>query len=311
MKYQEYQRILNDTAKNMSKFILMDYREFFGTDDDLFLYQFSTLENPIVKFVDMKKNSKIVFSEFQENNFPIIVCNPMHPSLTGLTIEDKVKIFLKYIPFELFSYVINSTKLFGTVTDEVKEFGSFLNLGFIEIFTEEFCNRHQIEYISQYFPNKVFSSIVLDGISDDIDKKKMVFQNNFLYMLDLYQMSTGKNLFKKYNEEILKDRDVVSLEIFISKYIKQEEQELLKNKIWNDRNYANTVNLLSSYLIKEYKGVELQRSMEELSTLFPNYSIELSRDMTLERKKENGFLVTGVIVASCVLFGILLVLFAR
>lgn len=312
MKYHEYQNELNDYVKELCRLIYRDYRDFFGTEDDLFLYELSTLENSVLKLTADKTKKEIVYSIWEEERkYPTICCNPLHPSLQGKTIEEKILLIKEYLPYEIFSFLIDSTKRTQQITEETLEFGKFLNQGLIQIITEEFAAKEKIKISYQHQPNKKIALDLLTKIPQEIDKRKMIFQNDFLYMLEFYQMLSGKNLYEEYQNTYIKEKELLVLEKFVNKYINLQERNTIWYKIMENRSYAVAIEEITTYLIANYKGKELESCMIELSTCLTNYSVQNIRPNQLSRKTSNGFLISSVIIASCIFLGIILTILIK
>jgi len=307
MEYRDLLPALNQYAKNIAQLVYQEYREFFGVEDDLNLYRLSTANEYIVEITPIHLEDTVIHSEKIFKTAEKIRCNLSHPSLIGKTVEEQFEILKRLLPYEIFSYIIRPNNI-ASLQKEEWEYANFLTKGLIELFTEEFARKHNIRITYQHQNNASFANELLSKIPPEINKYKMVFQQDFKYMSEMYQLITGRNIYKKYKQEYLKDEDIEILKKYVDKYILNiEEKERIITKIIVNGTYNNAIQELSSYLIASKNN--LGTSMEELSTLFKNYPIE-KRNVGLKReKKSNGFSRTSIILISAIVLGLVLMIF--
>lgn len=188
---------LNNYGKMLARKIYIDNKEYFGIQDDLFLFKLSE-ENFI--FLIEEENKDILTTE--ENK---VLFNVKNPTIKFLQDEEKIKKVKKLLPYQIFSMIIRANEI-NHVSSEVQEFADFLTKGLTEVYTREFAKKYNIEIENQQEENKEFAEILLNNIPVEMDKDKMVFQNNALYMAECYELKTKKNLYKLYEERYKKEQ---------------------------------------------------------------------------------------------------------
>lgn len=190
---------LNNYGKMLARKIYIDNKEYFGIQDDLFLFKLSE-ENFI--FLIEEENKDILTTE--ENK---VLFNVKNPTIKFLQDEEKIKKVKKLLPYQIFSLIIRANEI-NHVSSEVQEFADFLTKGLTEVYTREFAKKYNIEIENQQEENKEFAEILLNNIPVEMDKDKMVFQNNALYMAECYELKTKKNLYKLYEERYKKEQAI-------------------------------------------------------------------------------------------------------
>lgn len=190
---------LNNYGKMLARKIYIDNKEYFGIQDDLFLFKLSE-ENFI--FLIEEENKDILTTE--ENK---VLFNVKNPTIKFLQDEEKIKKVKKLLPYQIFSLIIRANEI-NHVSNEVQEFADFLTKGLTEVYTREFAKKYNIEIENQQEENKEFAEILLNNIPEEMDKDKMVFQNNALYMAECYELKTKKNLYKLYEERYKKEQAI-------------------------------------------------------------------------------------------------------
>jgi len=300
MHYQKLLEYLNIYAKKIMNLIYIHHREYFGREDDLFLFSLITSESPLIKFTT---KGPLIERHKKEKNIPELFINLSHPKIFGKTEEEKKEFLESLIPFEIFYFIVGPLNNAYLVNEEEQAYHEFLKKGFSSVLAKEFSQLEHVPVTILYPANQMFAEKLLKEIPAQIDTKKMMYQNDIEYITELYKMTTGKNLRKDYKENYIKENERDRINTLLKKYIVPEQQEQMEEKIMKNGTYAKMVLDLTSYFVTEKKDKELEAAMQEFQILFPNY---LNENMSRERKKENGFFKTSVVIMLSIFLGIIL-----
>jgi len=293
--FQSLENNLNQYAKKLLKLMYQEYKDFFGQEDDLLLFRM--LEEKII-VVDFSNSDSFLWID--ENLKRILI----HPTLVSEKREEEVfSFFQSYLPFSLHSFFIQPKGAYD------EEFSSFFSKGLTECFARAFSLKYQIPYTFQNDANSIFALNFLNQVPKELRgyKEKMVFQNDISYMCDVYQIHTGRNLFKKFKQEYIKQEEFSNLVAFLTKHLPSFDKEFYQRLV-SIGTYAGVSQELTNVLYEKLqnKPMDFSLAMEELSNLFANFSYAKREVSALERKQKNGYLKTIVILFASLLFGVFL-----
>lgn len=330
MEKEKIEIALNEYGRQLAKSIKEEYQENLGITDELLLNKLSQenfivltessqisdilfpMGSPLVSsnmlsidqvkdlggFVVLKE--KISKKEYIPND-GCIHFFMSHPSCVGKNSYDLLCFFTELLPYEIFRLLIRLDREFTHPNDP--DLFNDLTESLIKKYAEDFTKKKKIP-LAKTSTSTMLAIELLEKTPQEINKDKMVFQQDYNYMLQIYQIGTGQSLKRKYEEEFLKPKDLECLENFLKKYIKDktEEQKIIE-KCKELGTYSKIIMELTNELMSRYKEeeIELSTSLQELSHLF-------YKDVLYERKLEhpNGYFGIAFILGTTVLIGITL-----
>lgn len=290
---------LKTYIQNILKQIYFDYRDDLGVDNELRL--FSYVQEGGISFTQTY-DEKVLFVPMPIEDQDLFCKRDLISFL-----------FKQFLPTE--KRGIN--EFFDT------EFATFLKEGIACIYTQNFCTKHNYEYIFQeeLEANIEYAKKVLNELSKTLAVNKVVFLYNYQAIMEYAQISTrsestpdGINYYTMYKETYLKEDDWQYIKEFILKNIvnTKQEGELLLKQYQKRKKKQIILNDLKIKLEEKWRNnpETLHLKLEELNNLFKNNLSGSDRDKKDPTRvlKSDGYLKGSIIIGLALLLGIAIAL---
>lgn len=180
---------LNKYAKQIILHILRDYQDSLGLENEKRLRDLLSEEFVVLDPEEKPVNDGKVHIFLNKED------------LMGLSFEEMEKEIKKNILVrEIFRYII-TPKIADNKNQLEEVFSENLTEGLVEKYAEDFSGRHDLGTPRvKNEENLELATKLLEGIPKEISKDALFFQYQYPFMLEYYQIGTGKNLFEEYQE---------------------------------------------------------------------------------------------------------------
>ena len=283
MNELELEREINEYGKYLATLILKDYQESLGKEKELYVYQLTLMD-----FITLDKSKKQEYALFLS-----LPSNQMSYDLAITDLKNK-------LPYQLFSLFIDPDKKDEEKSELEKLMIEDLTVGLREIYAKRFCEKHHIPHF--FHQKKLSTNIALDLLNHnfaEIDEDKMVFQTNYIYMKQMYSISThGRNLVHDYDMTYLTPRKLEELKGFLQKYFSVDTYYPLYEQ---SNSLEFVVSHLTTEILNHYDEEQASKILEEFSRLFVK-----EKEVTRQKKKNSSGHLSGIIIpSSCFLLALI------